>query len=225
MQEKRGRGRPKESDDRKILTMTLTKRISSASKKSSAELESELLRSSPSSSEAKGAYWRRFMSGERAMNPTEMDEVFKKAVKAGYLTGQGGSINYQIKIKKDEEREEDFGYLSMGWSLQKAKTQALIARTKDRAAIKAVAEARSALRKVKQILENREDYEWSCDLKDDRYAEEVKVFDDFLEKEITQIRFDRYQFDQDLNFFEKVLEGLYFNSFIEPTMASVKTIK
>jgi hypothetical protein len=225
MQEKRGKGRPKESDKRKLLTMTLTKRISSASKKSSAELESELLNSSPSSPKAKGAYWRRFMSGERAMNPTEMDEVFKKAIKAGYLTGKGGTLNYQIKITNPKEQEEDFGYLSRGWTLEKAKTKALIARSKDRNAIKAVAEARSALRKVKQILENREDYEWSCDLKGDRYVEEVKVFDDFLKKEITQIRFDRYQFDQDLNFFEKVLEGLYFNSFIEPTMASVETIK
>jgi hypothetical protein len=225
MQEKRGRGRPKESDERKLLTMTLTKRISSASQKSAAALESELLRTSPSSNEAKGAYWRRFMSGERAMNPTEMHEVFNKAVKAGYLSGKGNSFAYQIKIENPKDREEDFGYLSDGWTLQKAKTEALVARSKDKAAIKAVAEARSALRKVKQILESREDYEWSCHLQNSRYDENVKIFDEYLEKEVTQIRFNRYQFDQDLNFFEKVLEGLYFNSFVEPTMASIKSIK
>lgn len=205
--------------------MTLTKRISSASKKNAAELEGELLENSPSSPTSKGAYWRRFANGERAMNPAQMDEVFKKAVKAGYLTGKGNSFAYQLKIENPENREEDFGYLSAGWTLEKAKTKALIARSKDNNAIKAVAEARSALRKVKQILETREDYEWSCDLKNDRYVEKVTSFDEYLEEEITQIHFNRYQFDQDLIFFEKVLEGLHFNSFVEPTMASIKTIK
>ena len=195
---KRPRGRPKKSDESTALSVYLCAKVASGSKKTSAVLEAELL-PEVNSDQLPGARWNRYACGDRSMNSTTIQSVYQKAVELGYLPKRRGGFS-----------PDDFGYLAEGRSLAEAKTMVLIARSQDRASLRLVAEARSALRKVKRLLETREDGSWiPCHPK---YEEVVEIYDDSVDLKIEEMQYEKYSIFKDLELMDELLTSIKFDS-------------
>ena len=86
----------------------------------------------------------------------------------------------------------------------------LIARSQDRASLRLVAEARSALRKVKRLLETREDGSWiPCHPK---YEEVVEIYDDSVDLKIEEMQYEKYSIFKDLELMDELLTSIKFDS-------------
>lgn len=199
--EKKKRGRPADGDTQRLLTMKLVEKISKSSGKTSAQLEFILLEDVGGKS-ALGASWNRYKRGDRSLSPDKRHLLFEKAKKLGYL-----------KTSKSLSNNE-FGYLSQGVSLGMAKTLAFSARAKDRAATKMVAEARSALRRLRELLETREEYEWN--VYHSKYERKQLINDDAFEVEFEELYIDKNMMMIDLKELDDVLSSLRFDALATP---------
>lgn len=185
-EQKRGRGRPPKEGADIELTMLVLKRIESASGLTPADLESQLLPEVGGDPQP-GARWNRYARGDRSMNPSRLEELYQKAIKAGYLPKHTGF------------RTAEFGHLSLGRSVIEMKTTMLLANSRDRALVKQVAEVRSKLRALRSTLNALGEGYWDSANEQDeqnyyRQSEVLKKIDTFDET-LSSLRFNSLYFD------------------------------
>lgn len=189
--EKRGRGRPpKNTSNDQTLTMLLFKKIESGSGLSADQLEDQLL-PKVIGEPIPGARWRRYARGDRTLDTIRLENVYKQAVKAGYIPKEMGGF-----------KSNEFSWLSAQKSADQIKTQITLSNIKDKALTKQVAEARSILRALKSTLKSLDEGSWDSAGETDnanyhRQSETLRKFDDF-DNTLNSLRFDSLFFDQGL---------------------------
>jgi hypothetical protein len=182
----------KKEDGRKVLTMKLVSQISGQSGKSAIELEKIFFRKIKI--EPAGSRWNRYKRGERAMSVSDIAKISAKAVEIGLLRRPSGFLSY--------EDASNFKELDM------LKEQLFLANQKNKAAMKIVANARSAIRAVINLMANNHDYTSSID---DKYWQSKRSLSEDLEVEVDTHEFDYYTLMSDVNKAEKLLAGIRFD--------------
>lgn len=187
--QKRGRGRPpKTSTMDTELTVLLLKEIEKGSGLKAAELEQQLLPAGDGQQQP-GSRWNRYARGDRPLNQVHLERLYKAAVLHGYLEHRTSGF-----------RSSEFSYLSLGKTTEEVKTTVLIARAKDRALTKQVADARSLLRKLRSTLDQLGEGYWdNLEIDDEsNWYRQAKTLEqvDALDQTLSKIRFDSLYFDR-----------------------------